>query len=206
MKKIILSVLLVLSLLLSTIILAECYTKDITPTKPDSLYTDHGDGTITDNETGLMWQKCTLGLAGDDCSISTVTNADADAGLIWQGALTLTWQAALEFANDNTDFGYDDWRLPNRNELFSLVRDGCRIPAINSVLFPNTLSSPSYDYWRPNTSIEYYWSSSPLGNINEYAWGTDVVGLYAWAVDFGYGDVSSSYKDYAWHYVRLVRQ
>ncbi|MBU4055376.1 MAG: DUF1566 domain-containing protein, partial [Proteobacteria bacterium] len=56
---------------------------------------DNGDGTVTDTETGLMWQK------------------DEAGAMSWQNALTHC--ETMDLA------GYDDWRLPNRNELQSIV-------------------------------------------------------------------------------------
>jgi hypothetical protein len=157
--------------LFSSQVFAECSTNrnaDISITKPDSQYTDHGDGTVTDKQTGLMWQKCTLGLTGTSC--------------VSGGALTLSWQAALASANNNTDYGYSDWRVPNKNELESLVEDACYNLAINETVFPATASSPSY------------WSSSPYANGNDYAWD----------VAFYYGYVSFNNKGSS-GYVRLVR-
>ena len=115
-------------------------------TKPDSLYTNHGDGTVTDNDTGLMWQKCSLGLSDSDCLTGT--------------ELGYSWQAAVAEASTNSDSGYDDWRLPSRNELGSLLETACYQPSINHNLFPNT----AYEYW-----------SSSLSNLR---------GDYVWFVDF----------------------
>lgn len=64
---------------------------------PDPRFYDNGDGTITDNLTGLMWQQ----------------NGDASG--------TLTWEQALSYCNDLNLADYDDWRLPNRKELISLI-------------------------------------------------------------------------------------
>lgn len=58
-------------------------------------YTDNGDGTITDNNTGLMWQK-------DPGKKMTFDQAVAGA-------------AYLNLA------GYTDWRLPSIKELYSLI-------------------------------------------------------------------------------------
>jgi hypothetical protein len=58
-------------------------------------YTDNGDGTITDNVTGLMWQKN----MGDRISYN---NARVKAD-----TLTLA--------------GYADWRMPTIKELYSLI-------------------------------------------------------------------------------------
>jgi len=148
MKPVIsLAILLMSSLLTGALAVAECTSNrnpNISITKPDSLYSDHGDGTITDKQTGLMWQKCSLGLSDSLCATGT--------------ALSFTWQAALAVANDNTDSGYSDWRLPNKNELESLLDDACFQPAINETVFPNTIATG-------------YWSSSPyVGNSGETSW------------------------------------
>jgi hypothetical protein len=60
---------------------------------PPSL-TDNGDGTITDNNTGLMWQK-------------------TDGG-------EMTFGNAVTYCQNLTLSGCSDWRLPTGNELFSI--------------------------------------------------------------------------------------
>ena len=105
-------------------------------------YTDNGDGTVTDNNNGLMWAKDGN---GDGClSVGT------------------TWAAAISFANGLDFAGHTDWRLPNINELFSLVVHDANngSPYIDTTYFPNTFDG---DYWsstsRPgNTSyaLEVY--------------------------------------------------
>lgn len=112
---------------------------------PDSVYIDHGDGTVTDMRTGLMWKQCAEGLDGAGCET---------------GALqTFTWREALALADTSTFGGYTDWRLPNVKELFSLVED-CRWgPSINTNHFPNTPS-------------EWFWSGSPqYADDTRKAWG-----------------------------------
>jgi hypothetical protein len=59
-------------------------------------YMDNDDGTITDNVTGLMWQK--------------------DPGE------KMTYQQAVVGADSFTLAGYDDWRLPTIKELYSLIQ------------------------------------------------------------------------------------
>ncbi len=68
-------------------------------------YTDHGNGTITDNVTGLMWSQ------------SPDTNGD---GLI-TAADKLTYAQALAGAAAFNLAGYTDWRLPTIKELYSLI-------------------------------------------------------------------------------------
>ena len=110
---------------------------------PDSRYQVHGDGTVTDTVTGLMWMQCSLGQdPAADCNGS---------------ASYYDWEQALEEADGYTFANYSDWRLPNIKELSSLAARDRYSPAINSTVFPNTKSS-------------LYWSTSPDASGGEYAW------------------------------------
>jgi len=68
-------------------------------------YTDNGDGTISDNVTGLMWQQ------------SPDTNGD---GMI-NATDKLTFAEAVAGASMLSLGGYSDWRLPAIKELYSLI-------------------------------------------------------------------------------------
>lgn len=81
-----------------------------------------GQPVVIDLETGLMWKRCIEGQTGTTCTGSSTPH---------------TWSAALALARASTHAGFDDWRLPNAEELFSLVETGCHSPAINAVVFPN---------------------------------------------------------------------
>jgi len=136
-------------------------------TAPNSRYQDNGDGTVTDLATGLIWKQCAEGRSGAGCGTGS--------------AQTFTWQQALQHAEDAVFAGSDLWRLPNKNELASLVERRCDNPAINLTYFPHTPSS-------------WFWSSSPYAYYS----------YYAWYVYFYYGYVGYYYK-YGAFYVRLVR-
>jgi len=70
---------------------------DVTAGAPNlESYTDNGDGTVTDNVTGLMWQQV----------VSTTT---------------YNWAQALAYCPKLTLAGHSDWRLPSRIELVSIV-------------------------------------------------------------------------------------
>lgn len=116
---------------------------EVPSSTPNERFTDNGDGTILDNVTGLMWQKCQLGLTGSDCSIGSAT--------------THTWHQALVEAQASTVSGYGDWRLPNYKELLSIVEERCNGPSINTNYFPNTINS-------------FFWSSSPYENNSSSSW------------------------------------
>ncbi|NQV36471.1 MAG: DUF1566 domain-containing protein [Candidatus Marinimicrobia bacterium] len=68
-------------------------------------YTDNGDGTVTDNVTGLMWQQSS-DLNGDG-------TIDADD--------KLSYDDALDGASSFDLAGYSDWRLPSIKEAYSLI-------------------------------------------------------------------------------------
>jgi hypothetical protein len=68
-------------------------------------YTDNGDGTITDNVTGLMWEKTT-----DKNGDGVINYADK-----------YTQATALSNAENCKTGGYSDWRLPSIKEQYSLI-------------------------------------------------------------------------------------
>jgi hypothetical protein len=78
-------------------------------------FTDNGDGTITDHNTGLMWEK-----KSDDGSVH-----DIDTMYNWGNAFLMH-----VFSLNFTSFaGYNDWRLPNIRELVSISDYGAaRVP------------------------------------------------------------------------------
>ena len=61
---------------------------------------DNGDGTITDNVTGLMWQKATAG--------------------------PLNWIQAMRYASGLSLGGNSDWWLPKKHELQGLYHSPCK--------------------------------------------------------------------------------
>jgi hypothetical protein len=115
----------------------------------DSRYTVHHNGTVTDTQTGLMWKVCSEGQTWSESSGTPACSGSAN---------TYTWKQALEIVNGYTFAGHSDWRVPNRNEIISLVATDRYDPSINSNIFPAT----------PSNS---FWSSSPdAGNSVGYAW------------------------------------
>ncbi len=104
---------------------------------PSGRFTDHGDGTINDNLTGLVWAKNAATPVVDACPLGTNT---------WQNALDL-----VKCLSANKYLGYGDWRLPNRNELYSLLDFSQSYPALPSG-HPFVV-----------TGTNSYWTSTSLG-------------------------------------------
>jgi hypothetical protein len=111
---------------------------------PSSAYLDHGDGSVTDIRSGLMWKRCVEGQSwnGSGCEGTASDH---------------TWSAALALAEATEYAGHDDWRLPDLKETESLVEECRGAPAINSAVFPNT----------PNGRV---WTASPGADGPLGAW------------------------------------
>ena len=136
---------------------------------PDERYQVHGDGTVTDTLTSLMWMQCSLGqtyLSGE-CTGSASDHS---------------WQGALELSEDYTFATYSDWRLPNIKELSSLVARDRHEPAINSTIFPST-------------SSRSHWSASPHAENTDLGWMINFSGGYDVFYYRGHGYVARLVRD-----------
>ena len=108
---------------------------------------------------------------------------DSVSKLEWQDnavGSTMAWEDAITHCEELSLGGHSDWRLPNINELKSIVDRSKDYPAIVNG-FENT---SSYSYWSSTTYEDFK---------ND-----------AWIVYFGYGYVGNDNKDYN-RYVRCVR-
>jgi hypothetical protein len=146
-KKIIYALCLLVAIKSTAVVAQTCQTASIVATSPSNRFTVSNNGTVTDTKTGLMWKRCSEGLSGAACSVGTAT------AYTWQGAL----QRAQTVNNSGGYAGYANWRVPNVKELRSITERQCYGPAINAIIFPNTIS-------------DYYWSSSPVSFGSNDAW------------------------------------
>lgn len=141
---------------------------DVPASTPGSDFEPGADGTLLHRRTGLVWQRCALGQTWNGAGCDGTPDA-------------LGWEVALQAAVAHTQQGRSDWRLPNRNELASLIENRCATPALNISIFPDAPAQES-------------WTSSPaVGAAGQ-----------AWAVDFATGAVSASPLNQP-NAVRLVR-
>ena len=163
----------VLSIIISQSVMARICSDFIPDEWSDSRYvieTISTDNVVTDNRTGLMWKQCSEGLSGTGCMVGVASKHP------WNEALGLP-------ANiNNTGYaGFNDWRIPNIEELRSISVNNCYNPAVNETAFPNT---PSVGYW----------SSSPDAYF----------GTNSWYVSFNIASVNAITRGFNNH-VRLVR-
>jgi len=165
---IILFSLLLLSVPAAVLAAGQACSETIPLSAPSENFIVEADGTVFSKTTGLIWMRCSIGQTWDGKSCT------GDSTLF-------AWSAALKAAVDYQYAGFNDWRLPNKNELESLVEVSCTTPAINEKVFPAT-------------PLAFFWTGSPYTGV------TDGV----WSVDFAYGTVVASEK-IGKNYVRLVR-
>jgi hypothetical protein len=104
-------------------------------------FTDNGNGTISDTATGLIWTKCSLNTVGAVPATDTTTNCTNYGNGMWPDALQ---------ACENLDFaGRTNWRLPNINELKSIIDYKTSSPPfIDKSYFPGATSA---GYWSSTT-------------------------------------------------------
>ncbi len=146
----------------------------IRPTAPAERFTDNGDGTVTDQDTGLMWKQCPEGLPGPNCTAyGTAVGAGFDYAAVaytWQGALQRVQTVNATVGNPDVNPGdYSDWRLPNIKELASILERACVNPALNLGLFPGDYKDRTVNDDVGRTDARF-WSSSPDAVDGSRAW------------------------------------
>lgn len=105
-------------------------------------YSNNGNGTITDNVTGLMWQQ-------------------VDGG-------EMTFENALTYCDNLVLGGFSDWRLPIPIEAFSILNHQNNNPAMNTTFFP----SSGAEYWWTSifelNSATKVWCTNSGGGIGNH--------------------------------------
>ena len=109
-------------------------------------FVDNGDGTVSDNATGLLWQKTDDGEGRD-------------------------WEESLAYAENLELATYSDWRLPNAKELQSIVDytrspQTTNSPAIDPIFETTEINDPEGNAGQ----YPFFWSSTThLDGANPYA-------------------------------------
>jgi hypothetical protein len=135
-------------------------------------YVDNGDGTITDRNTGLIWEK-----KSDDGSLH-----DKDDLYSWSanGAEETIWDW-LDDLNAAAFAGHRDWRIPNVKELASLVDYEATSPAVHPVFDTGCTAGCTVLTCSCTAKRANYWTSTSVADES----------IYAWLVDFNGGAVFS---------------
>jgi hypothetical protein len=168
-------------------------------------YVDNGDLTVTDNQTGLMWEKkfdssvpiiCSL---GDPSCPPDLHHRASDNNYTWTAASPFTDPTGTLYSDFLQNLngldsnggascfaGHCDWRIPSVGELRSIL------PA----LFPAcaTPCKPDPTVFGPTGAGTYWSSSSSAGSVNR-----------VWVVNFFIGDAETVDKQLQGLYARAVR-
>jgi hypothetical protein len=145
---------------------------------------NNGDGTLTDHQTGLMWELKTSACSGEITCVNNQytwsSSATASDGSLFTSFLATldggdyaSLSAGQDVSNGPTPCfaNHCDWRIPTIAELNTIIETsapGC------------TTGSPCIDPAFGPTQASNYWSSS--------SWAGDPNG--AWFVNFFNGNVS----------------
>ena len=135
-------------------------------------FQDNGDETVTDQASGLMWQKAN----GEN-----------------QDGYQFDWRNALNYCEELSLAGHDDWRLPDVKELHSIVDytppdwSGTKM-VLDTDVFDFNLPAGKNLNTPPNTSppdgnsvAPYFWTSTTHGDSTRFA--AYVCFGPCWAVD-----------------------
>jgi len=105
-----------------------------TPKHDYGNYPNNENGTVIDNITWLMWEQN-----------------------MWE---KITYEEAIEKANESDLWWYDDWRLPNAKELQSIVDytkspQTTNTPAIDNIFNTSKIIDPDW-----NDNYPFFWTST----------------------------------------------
>jgi hypothetical protein len=143
--------------------------EEILPSLPTTQFKINQDGTVTDRKTKLTWMRCTMGQTwnGNSC--------DGEA-------TKYKWADAMSLSDTHSFAGHKDWKVPEYEQLKTIMDDNCEKPAINITVFPGA-------------PADWFWSSTyhKSNKVN------------AWVVNFIHGYTTGSNTDNS-HLVRLVRE
>jgi len=127
-------------------------SEDTPPSSSDDLrFTDNGDGTVTDNLSGLIWLK----------------NANCFGKQKWDKAKKSASELAEEQCGLTDGSAEGDWRLPNVYELQSLISHDYSRPALSN--------AAGTEQWNKNDAFSNvqansYWSSTTFADNADNAW------------------------------------
>lgn len=138
----------------------------------DVRYRDRSDGTVLDLDSGLVWMKCGFG--------------QRYAGRLCRGpAVRMAWYDATKICAD-LDLAGREWRLPDRNELQSLIKVREVRPHLDIDVFG---ASYPFRYWSAGTLTDPKGTAGEVVNFLEATTYADFDGKnYVRCVSGGGGD------------------
>lgn len=154
-------------------------------------FVDNGDGTISDGNTGLMWEKKCGGGGGlhDYRRVYRWADRSADE-TIWG------WIAAINAERTTGFAGYDDWRIPNVKELQSIIDYERFGPAVTPTFHDEqcrgcmNLGAPECSCAAPS----FHWTATTFADFV----------AHAYSVGFGSGLIDDAVKSRRL-FIRAVR-
>lgn len=122
---------------------------------PSPRFTDNGDGTVTDNMTGLIWLK----------------NANCFGQETWADALTDCNDLASGTCGLTDGSVAGEWRLPNIRELHSLIHYGFHFPALC-----DAAGTGQWTDGDPFSGVHtgQYWTSTTMESLTYLAFSVNV--------------------------------
>jgi hypothetical protein len=120
---------------------AGCYGR--TEARPQTRFVLRGAEAF-DTKTGLVWQRCSLGMTWDGK----------------RGCVGEVTAASLDEAVQNAEKLGGNWRVPSGPELESIVDRSCGSPAVDVSVFP--------DIQKDEDGEADYWTTNPVGMANLY--------------------------------------
>lgn len=144
-----------------------------TPIHPDASYfsADQSDGSeVVDRTTSFVWQRCLAGKVWNKASQQCTGTA-----------LSMTWQASVDYVKTLPGSKTNPWRIPSHFELMTLVDLACSEPALNTK-------------WFGDPDSTFLWAASSYAPLPDYAWG----------LKYGKGELTYEIKSNEFQ-LRLVR-
>lgn len=117
---------------------ALCGVRCVYGTELDRAFVDNGDGTVSDDADGLIWQR------------DAATQASS-------------WESALNCCEGLVLGGFDDWRLPDIKELETVAELSRMNPAVDTAVFPD---AGGLTYWSSTTTYSPASAASTAAAVN----------------------------------------
>lgn len=157
-------------------------------------FTDNGDGTVSDAQTGLMWEKKGhLDGVPVVCSSAGVCPDPHDADNTYTysfgsptGPPGTAYTVMLAQLNAGGGFaGHTDWRLPTREELESMVDYAALSSPTVDAVFHTSCTSSCNAITCSCTTAALHWTNDLVSSMTNNAW----------IVDFGDGSLLNDTRD-----------